>query len=246
MKTKALVRFLNRAAHFDADIELVDVLHYANLDGALHSSSVQYLFKYVRPDKHPRLANRATSDHSRLLAITHLKATLCASFIKDIYEDLYSYLREILTAAAENGLDPNRLIGEHKLTLEGNDLLRAGTWQSVVQLVADDLFRKLENLQNTKTLIEKINDKLNLRVDRAKIDAALPYLEIRHLLVHNDGLADDRFCNQFSSFGATVGERLSLDYEILNGARTTIVALVNEYDAKVVANSVVPKSFLQP
>lgn len=246
MKTKAFVRFLNRAAHFDADIELVDVLNLANRAGSLHSSTERYLFKYVLPDKHPRLANRTNSDHSRQLAITHLKATLCASFIKDIYEDLYAYLREILTAAAENGLDPNRLIGEHKLALEGNDLLRAGTWQAVVQLVSDGLFRKLENLQDTKKLIEKFNDKLNLGVDSTKIDAALPYFEIRHLLVHNDGLADAKFCNQFTTFGATVGQRLTMDYETINSARTAICALVTEYDEKVVANSVVPNSYLQP
>lgn len=245
MKTKAYVRFLNRAAHFDADIELVDVVNLANIAGELHTHGSQFLFNHIAPDKHPRLANRADNDHNRLIAITHLKATLGSAFIKDIYEDLYAYLREILTAAAENGLDPNRLIGEHKLTIEGNDLLRAGTWQAVVQMVADGVFRRLENLQDTKKLVDKLNEKLNLGVAPAKITAALPYLEMRHLLVHNDGLADAVFCERFPDFGATVGERLSLEYTVLDEARTAITALVMEFDANVVQNNVVPNAFLQ-
>ena len=115
MKTKAHVRFFSRAAHLDADIELADILKISVSIGALTTNNDPYLFDQINPQQHPRLAARSNNGKNRIIAINRLKATLCASFIKDIYEDSILYFSEILEAAARHGLDPNRLIGEHKI-----------------------------------------------------------------------------------------------------------------------------------
>jgi hypothetical protein len=246
MKTKSHVRFFSRAAHLDADIELADVFKIAIGQGALTANPGQYLFDHVNAQQHPRLASRTVSVHNRTLAANHLKATLCASFLKDIYEDMTQYLLEILEAAARHGLDPNRLIGEHKVSLEANDILAAGSWPNIVRVVSQSVFRKLEGERSTKNLLQKINTKLGLGVTQATIDAALPYFEIRHLLVHADGKADQKFCSAFPAFGATAGEKISLDHGILQEARVAIFALIDEFDQKVVAKNVVAASELQP
>lgn len=74
------------------------------------------------------------------------------------------YLFEILEAAARHGLDPNRLIGEHKVSLEANDILAAGSWPNVIRLVSQSVFRRLEGERSTKSLLQKINAKLGLGV----------------------------------------------------------------------------------
>lgn len=170
---------------------------------------------------------------------------MCEAFIKNIYEDATQYILEILTAAAKKGLDPNRLIGEHKVSFEANDILKAGSWDKVVSMIAQSVFRKLENEKSTKNLLEKINSKLNLGVSAAKIDATLPYLEMRHLLVHADGKADQKFCESFPTIGASVGQKLKLDYALLQKARLSICELINEYDQKIVAGNVVLPNELQ-
>lgn len=245
MKTKSHVRFFSRAAHLDVDIELADVLKISITAGMLSNAGHQHIFDKVSPQQHPRLAARANTSESRRLAVNHLKATLCEAFIKNIYEDATQYFLEILTAAAKKGLDPNRLIGEHKVSLEANDILKAGGWDEVVSVVAQSVFRKLENEKSTKSLLEKMNSKLNLGVSQARIDAALPYLEIRHLLVHADGKADVKFCTSFPAIGATAGKKLKLDYTLLQQARVEICALIDEFDRKVVANNVVLANELQ-
>ena len=156
------------------------------------------------------------------------------------------YMLEILEAAARNGLDPNRLIGEHKVSLEANEILAAGGWPNVVRIVSQSVFRKLESERSTKKLIEKINTKLQLGVKQAKIDAALPYFEIRHLLVHCDGKADKHFCTNFQGFATKVGQKLVLDYSVIQNARAAVVGLVDEFDQKVVSNKLVATSELQP
>lgn len=246
MKTKSLVRFSSRAAHLDVDIELADVLKISIQGGLLHTAGHQYIFDKVDPQQHPRLAARANTTGSRKLAANNLKTTLCEAYLKNIYEDASQYYLEILTAAARNGLDPNRLIGEHKVSFEANEVLQAGNWNNVVTLVAKSVFRKLENERSTKKLVEKMNNKLNLGVPQAIIDAALPYFEIRHLLVHSDGKADQDFCNSFPAFNATAGQRIKLDYALLQDARYHINELINEFDDRIVANNVVGPSELQP
>lgn len=246
MKTKYFAKFLSRAAHLDADIELADVVAIASKKGALHTAGSTYLFDEVVPAQHPRLAARASNAHNRKIAIRHLKASLCASFLKEAYEDVTAYMQDILEAAARNGLDPNRLIGEHKVTFEANDILRAQNWNAVVHLVAKSVFRKLENERSTKDLLKSMNTKLNLGVNQAKIDAALPFLEIRHLLVHADGIADDNFCNSFPAFGASPGTKLKLDFAVLQSARTALLELVKQFDKKVISCNVVPAADTQP
>ena len=246
MKTKAYVRFLNRAVHLDADIELVDLLAGAARAGHLHVPGSKHLFAHITPLRHPRLTARESNDHNRKLAFTHLKATLCTSFLKKMYEDTTRYLCDILESAAKNGLDPNRLIGEHKTSFDANDLLACKSWDSVVKLVSSAVFRKLENERSTKDLLQKINGKLNLGVEQSAIDKALPYFEMRHLLVHADCLADKAFCDKFPSFGATPGKRLPLGYQTLKSARTAVFGLISEVDAKVIQNNVAWPKDLQP
>ncbi len=246
MKTKAHVRFSSRAAYLDTDIEMADVLIVSIKNGYLNANGGQLIFDGVNANQHPRLAARANTIQSRILVGTHLRATLCEAFIKNIYEDLVQYFAEILRAAAKNGLDYNRLIGEHKVSFEANEILSAGSWSNAIDMVAKSVYRKLENERSTKNLINKMNAKLNLGVTQATIDAALPYLEIRHLLVHSEGKADEAFCNTFPALCNKAGKKIKLDYVLLQNARTAITNMVNEFDQKIVANSVVAAAEMQP
>ena len=246
MKTKHYAKFLSRAAHLEADIELVDVIKISSNSGKLHTHGNALLFDDISAQQHPRLAARANSGTARRNALNHLKATLGASYIKDTYEDLYMYLQAILYGAARKGLDPARLIGEHKVTVEANDLLKAGSWPNVVQIVTNSIFRRLENEKSTKDLIQKIDAKLNLGIPAAVLHAALPYLEMRHLLIHADGIADQKFCNDFPAVGATVGAKIDIGYGTVTQARTAILDLVKEIDDRVIANDLLPATDLQP
>ena len=246
MKTKSYIRFCSRAAHLDVDIELADILKTSIQQGKLESSTGGYVFDGVDPEQHPRLAARTNSTKSRTLAADHLKATLCEAFIKNIYEDATQYFLEVLTAAAKNGLDPNRLIGEHKVQFEANKILQAGGWDEVVSMVTKSVFRKLENEKSTKDVLAKMNTKLNLGVAQTTIDTALPYFEIRHLFVHSEGKADKHFCDSFPLIDAKVGSRIKLDYSILKNARTSITDLINEFDQNIIDKNVVSINELQP
>lgn len=244
MDTKALVRFLNRAARFDGDVEFVDVVALANRDGVL-SAKAGMLFDRVSTTKHPRLAAQKVSRRNREIVVSHLKATVHAAYVKDIYEDMSAYFAEVLRAAAANGLDPGRLVGEHKFNVDANEILKCGSWEAIVAMVTRDLFRKLENEKSTKVLLDKIDAKLNLNVDPTVIAAALPYLEIRHLLVHRDGEVDDTFVKAHPSFGVKAGDYVELTHDLVSKTRTAVIAMVKHYDVKIVEAKLLGKADLQ-
>ena len=230
----------------DSDIELADILKISIGNGALHTQGNSQLFDAINPQQHPRLAARTANSHNRRLVANHLKATLCGAFLKDIYEDVSAYFQEILAAAAKNGLDPNRLIGEHKVTFQANDVLKAGNWNEVVRLVAESVFRRLENERSTKDLIQKMSAKLALNIPQALIDAAVPYFEIRHLLVHADCKADQKFCSAYPQFNLTPGSKVKLDYQLLQSSRSAIFDLVKEFDKQIVQVNLVAANEMQP
>lgn len=239
-KTKYLHRFLNRADHFVADIELIDVFAIAAADGILSQNTGTHLFDSIDSTQHPTLARRKNNDHNRRLAVRHLKASLCSGFIKDLYEDFNEYMQDILEAAARNGINPSRLVGSHKVNMEANDLLAAGNWDNVVHMIARSIFRKLEDERNTKSLIQSMDAKLGLGIDPSILDAALPYFELRHLLVHHDGVADADFCMRFPLFGVSSGKKISVEFTITSSARSAVIALVKHFDSKVMQNQLIP------
>lgn len=246
MKTKAYVTFLNRVAHYDADLELVDVLKGIVRAGQLHNPDSEFLFDQVDGDRHPTLARRTPTDNGRTIAINHLRATVYSSYLKDLYEDVTAYLRSILRCAMENGLDPGRLIGEHEIKLKANRVLSTGNWDTLIGLVSSSVFRLLENERDTKGLLEKMSKKLNMEVDEDKISAALPFLEWRHFLVHADGVADEKFCQAYPTFRVKPGNRIPLRWARIQTARSAVMALIEEFDMKVVQHGVVSASQMQP
>ena len=239
MQTKARLKFYNRVAHYEADIELIDILSTAVQNKKI--SSDKFIFEGVTEKKHPRLANREPSINNQVIAIGHLNNTVCASFIKDLYEDFSSYLLDIVKCCAKKGLSPERLIGEHRFDIDANKILALGSWDAVVALISESLFRKLENERSTKSLIKAIDKKLSLKIEESIYDGAMPYLDMRHILVHRDGCIDKEFVENYPHLGFKQGSYIE-GYKVTTKARTKIFALLDHIDTKVIELGLVDTS----
>jgi hypothetical protein len=245
MKTKYLVRFLNRLAHYEADLELVDILKKELQAGKLNPE-LPCIFDAADATSHPRLFKRKASDHNRAIALNHLQKTVRASFIKDVYEDVTKYLSDLIRGAAAKGLEPGRLIGEHKLSLSCNDVLQCHSFDEILDLVASNLFRRLENEQSTVKLLKAVNNKLGLGVEESLINEALPYLELRHLLVHSDGIADARFSTKYTAIRSKAGKKVNLTHALTGRASTKISSMIKEFDRLVIEKEAVLEADCQP
>ncbi len=242
--TKARLRFLNRAARYDGDIEFVDVIYSAVKKGDLAPTGAEALFAHVEPNRHPRLSAQKVTDDNRNHVAAHLRKSVWSSYIKDLYEDFSEYLVEIVRASRD-GFTPDRIIGTHKLTVDVRDLLECGSWDGVLELVTDSVFDRLDGMSNTRRIVQSLSDLLGLELDGELASAAQPYVELRHLLVHADGVASTDFCDAFPEFGAYAGEAIKLTPGTIHDARTAITALVEHIDERVVASGLIVDEHMQ-
>lgn len=234
MRTKAYHSFESKLYFFDDDIDLIEVIRLAILNGDLTDNASKYLFKHIDPEKHFHIKRRRNTTGGRQLLANHLRQTVYSSYVKDIYEEVTQYLKIILEKAAENGFDAGRLIGEHTIKLDAKMVLSAGTWPDVVRLITDSVFQSLEAEKSTLKLLEKVSTKLALGVDENLLKAALPYLEVRHFLVHVDGKIPAQFKKDYPQINIK-GGHIRLDYKFVSALRIAVKNLVKDYDEKVIA-----------
>ncbi|RTQ45853.1 hypothetical protein EJV47_23780 [Hymenobacter gummosus] len=245
MITKALHRFTSRVAHYDADLELVDVFIQSVHKNELTPQDGKLILRHVNPDKHKTLAKRTPSSGGRAAAVSHLRRNVYGSYIKDLFEEVELYLIDLLVAVTATDIAPDRLVGQHKVTLDINEILKCGSWDGLIHLLSKELFRKIQNTQkSTLYVLESIDSKLNLGADEVVRREAMPYLELRHLLVHADGKADKNFCTTYPEMGATEDESIKLTFEVVSAARTKVVALIENYDKCVIEKLSLPDKFI--
>ena len=140
-----------------------------------------------------------------------------------------------------NGADPNRLVGEHNVNMKANDILSKGTKREIVQSIMEQIFQQLENERSTINLIPKIKNKLGLTIEQALIDAAIPYLETRHIFVHSDGKPCEEFKRKYPDIRLDKHNRIALNYSFANAAYNAINSLLQEID-----NKMIEKNYISP
>ena len=237
MPTKAFQRFNARVTAYDSDLELADVLIRGFLRTPNSPSSVGEALD-AQQDTHVILHSRVNSRASRNILGRHLKKTLYGAFIKDIYEDFADYVSSSLSRAALAGIDPARFVGEIKLDLHAVEIIAAGSWENVVRLMSDKIFRALENERSTIVLIDKISRRLGLNLDQQILDAAMPYLDARHILVHRDGLSDEIYRNKYPLVPLQ-GDQIVLNFALISAGRSTVRALARHIDDQLIAAGLV-------
>lgn len=107
--TKAYHRFKERCDYYETDLQLCDLLVRDFLMVADSNQTLAVALGSTNTD-HPRLRQRNTQA-TRTIRGGHLRKTLRASFVKDLYEDFVEFLSETMTRAAQKGIDPNRFAG---------------------------------------------------------------------------------------------------------------------------------------
>lgn len=197
--SKQALRFQNRILSFYQDVEFMDLLQKGQKANKLLPDET-LLFAGMTNERHPHLSKRGATKKSREIVVLHLRKTVYSAYIKDLYEELTMYLKDVLFEAAKIAKESQkakRLLGDQKITLSASDILQFSSLDDLTMQIAENIIQGLERERSTKELIEKICKKIDLTVEKNIIEQALPYLELRHKLVHADGKVDSAFQVQY-------------------------------------------------
>lgn len=228
--SKGYRRFRSRVKYFQEDLEAAMVICK---NGELLSGD-EHIFQNISPKNQPCLFRRQNSQQSRVLVLNHMRNTLYIAFIKELYEEVMIYLSYAINCATLAMNDPTRLIGsQNNLQFNIKDILNKGTKEDIFRMISDRIFRTIENKRDTLELVTTFNDRLSLEIPENVIDDAMPYLEMRHLFVHNDGIADEHYRTLYPNIHLDNENYILLNAKVIKKARTAICALVSEYDSRL-------------
>lgn len=188
--------------------------------------------------KHPQLNEPNESiEISRIFATSRIKINEQA--IIELYAFFADYLSSVIREM--EGVNPNRILGivppDSPTNLSFKDVFTLGSYPAILDEIARRVFRSLENERSTPNLLKKfikatkLNVPVNLRGD------ALVYLEIRHLIIHNNSKADDKF-NSLNNRGLVSvnvsNKKVIINYKLSNAAIDAVTALCQSIDSELV------------
>ncbi len=239
--SKGYRRFKQRLDYFLIDHEVAEILV---LNKELLKGE-KTIFQNVDGNKHPRLSTRTPNANSRGLVVTHLRRTIYESFIKDLYEEVSEYLCYILEEGVKNGADSKRIVGDQKIEMSANEILFLNQKNMLTQTVVCKIFKDLESKRDrTINLITQIKNKLGLTtISKDLINKAIPYLKLRHILVHDDGKPDKNFVNEYPQF--TTKKRIELNAKLIKDAYNAINELLLAFDSEMINKNYISKKELQ-
>lgn len=244
--TKAYHSFQQKMIYFSDDIELIDFIRLAVGGGALSDSSSEFVFSNLNPKKYTNLSRRKNSSGSRELLLNHLRQSVYGSYIKDVYEEVTTYFKEIMYAYFKCDINSPRVIGEHSIKIDSKALLALGDWDSVCHFVANSIFQSIESERSTIELLNKIKNKIGINIEQKIIDNAIPYLQVRHFLVHADGVLSEDFIAKYPMIGHTTNNNVLLNYKFYLHFKKHITTLLQSFDEKIIEQHVLLDEYLAP
>lgn len=197
--------FQKRIDKLYRDCELAE---YIAINHKLLRDDKKVGFKGAKSARFP-LLSQATSASQRSEIVRHLTRTIYAAFIKELYEACCAYLKEVLNRVIElHKITPKRLLGETNFKIKAEELIDLETHEQLVAQLSEKLFREMERREaNIKQkgkdsypiLISLLEKRLGISISKKLTTCAEPYLALRHILVHNDGVPDQQFLKKYGS-----------------------------------------------
>lgn len=237
--TKAYHAFITKINYFDYDIEFIDLIR--------RSSISDKIFDEIDPSIHERLSKRdKNSSESKKQIKNHIANTLYSSYIKDVYEEVMLYFTKIIRYVIEsNSVKPEMLIPNNEMKMTYREILRKNNFDALIEQITKDTFREIENKRDTTTILEEILKRLRINIPKKTLTDVLPYLEIRHLLVHNDGKIDNRFKSKYPDIlKLNPNNKIDINIAFIMELKNKVVNLVKLYDNEIISKGLILKEHL--
>lgn len=240
--TASFTTFIYRCNELYSQIQLVDaaICHLTKILSAASKINNQNTICEIlecNPRTYIKLKQPVTK-YSELVGLARRKESENA--IRQLYGYFTHYLRDVLKELYPfQSYLISQINGEHisKQNLSYKEIIDLKDYKSIENEIVNRVFRSLENKRDTKGLIDKIQHTFTLTIGNDVKQKALCYLELRHLLVHNNGLADNAYVDAFGQYYTTnpivVNERIRTTFSVYKNAQNAIHKLCDTMDEQL-------------
>lgn len=238
-ETKALFSFKCKIDKFIEDLDVVDVICLEeNLAKLTPPQHIDYPFCGVRHN-HIGLSKLKNKSAHRTLVSNHLRQSIYSAFIKDIYEEVTIYLNKVLYECSRNNINPYMLVGNTKIEVNPVDILKCTDIDSVYSHITNLIYKSIEQERSTQALIQKFIKKINIEINQELINSSVSLLNIRHILVHTDGIPNDKFKERNPDIEIRPNGRIKLTYSLSIRIKNAALGLLSAIDKQLIENSIV-------
>ena len=164
--------------------------------------------------------------------------------IIELYGEFSNYVANIITEIEYK--QPKRFLAILSSNSENGikykDIIQIGNYKDLLDEIAKRVFRTLENKRNTKKMLTDFIKNTNIIINSHVLDKALAYLELRHLIIHNNTKADAKFLNMPQHTIVSVNKRnqkINLNFTVTNEAINAIFRLCKTIDDEVIAKNLI-------
>jgi len=157
--------------------------------------------------------------------------------------ELYAYFADYMSSVIREieNINPKRVLGlipsQYSTDLSYSDIFILGNYNAIMDEIALRVFRSLENERSTPKLLKKFIKTTSINIPVNIQQEALIYLEIRHLIIHNNSKADAKF-NAMNNAGlVTVNnstKRIAINYALTNSAIDVVSLLCSTIDSELI------------
>lgn len=182
-------------------------------------------------DKYPEL-NIPSTEYARVINYSRRENSdycflelynLFAYYMKDILKEMYQ-------------LRPKSITEKSNKTLSYSKLSEFTTLDELVDFMIDDIFKELESLRSTQKLVKRIVGHTKIQIPQAQADDALMYLNIRHLIIHNDSKVDKDFYDKYKNkLNISLNGKVPTDYSTFQSALRAIHTYVGSIDQQLIS-----------
>ena len=184
----------------------------------------------LTPDKYPKL-NIPSTEYSRVINFSRRETNdycflelynLFSYYIKDILKEMYL-------------LRPKSITQKSNKTLTYSQISEFTSLNELIDYMIDDIFKELESLRSTSKLVKRILNHTKIAVPQTIADEALMYLNIRHLVVHNDSKIDKEFYDKYKNkLSISLGGKVPTDYATFQAALQSIYTYISTIDHELI------------
>lgn len=181
-------------------------------------------------DKYPKL-NIPSTEYARVINFS--KSENSDYCFLELYNLFSYYMRDILKEMYQ--LRPKSITEKCNKTLTYSKLTEFSSIDELVDYMIDDIFKDLESVRSTSKLVKRIFSHTKIQIPQALSDEALMYLNIRHLIIHNNSKVDKEFFDKYKNkLQISLNGKVQTDYQSFQKALQVIYDYIKTIDQQLI------------
>lgn len=193
----------------------------------------------ISPDKYDKL-DIPSSELSRIINFSRREnSDYCFT---ELYNLFSYYMKDVLREMYL--LRPKSITSKSQKSLSFTDLSEFNSIDELINYMIDDIFKELEGIRSTHKLVKKIISHTKIMVPKNLSDDAMMYLNIRHLIIHNNSEIDKEFYNLYKSkLPISYPGKIPTGYSIFEAALTSVYNFIHHVDGALINNCFIKSRF---